>query len=122
AAVVIWLFGIAELIESASLDRARNAIRALMELAPETALVKTENGAWVETRAVDVRIDALVRVRPGERIALDGIVTNGGSSVNQAPITGESMPVDKEVGDPVFAGTINERGVLEFRVTAAKGD
>lgn len=122
AAVVIWLFGIAELIESASLDRARNAIRALMQLAPETALVRNESGAWVEMRAADVRKEALVRVRPGERIALDGIVASGESSVNQAPITGESMPVDKGVGDPVFAGTINERGVLEFRVTAAKGD
>ena len=122
AAVVIWLFGIAELIEAASLDRARNAIRALMALAPETALVSTDGGAWLEVGAETVHKDALVRARPGERIALDGIVASGESSVNQAPITGESMPVDKRVGDPVFAGTINERGVLEYRVTAAKGE
>lgn len=121
AAVVIWLFGIAELIESASLDRARNAIRKLMDLAPETAVVRTPSGTWQETKAASVTLDAIVRARPGERIALDGVVVNGESNVNQAPITGESMPVKKVAGDPVFAGTINERGVLEYRVTAAKG-
>lgn len=122
AAVVIWLFGIAELIEGASLDRARNAIRSLMALAPEMALIRTDGGAWVEMRAAEVHKEALVRARPGERIALDGVVISGESSVNQAPITGESMPVDKKAGDQVFAGTINERGVLEYRVTAEKGE
>jgi Cd2+/Zn2+-exporting ATPase len=121
AAVVIWLFEIAERIESASLDRARNAIKALMALAPEKALVRQSDGAWAEVDASEVTLDAVMRVRPGERIALDGVVVGGESAVDQAPITGESMPARKGPGDPVFAGTINERGVLEVRVTAAKG-
>jgi Zn2+/Cd2+-exporting ATPase len=122
AAVVIWLFGIAEMIEALSLDRARNAIRKLMDLAPETALVRQPDGLWQEVKADAVPLAALVRVRPGERIALDGVVMSGASAVNQAPITGESMPVEKKAGDTVFAGTINERGALEFQVSARKGD
>ena len=122
AAVVIWLFGIAEMIEALSLDRARNAIRKLMDLAPETALVRQPDGQWLEQKADAVPMDAIVRVRPGERIALDGTVVSGSSTVNQAPITGESMPVEKKAGDMVFAGTINERGTLEFQVNARKGE
>lgn len=122
AAVVIWLFGIAEMIEALSLDRARNAIRNLMALAPETALVRRPDGQWQEVKADAVPMGSVIRVRPGERIALDGEVVSGLSAVNQAPITGESMPVDKMVGDAVFAGTINDRGTLEFRVTARKGE
>ena len=122
AAVVIWLFGIAEMIEALSLDRARNAIRKLMDLAPETALVRQPDGQWQEVKADAVPMAALIRVRPGERIALDGVVMSGASSVNQAPITGESMPVEKKSGDTVFAGTINERGTLEIEVRARKGD
>ena len=122
AAVVIWLFGIAEMIEALSLDRARNAIRNLMALAPETALVRQPDGQWQEAKADSVALGSVIRVRPGERIALDGEVVSGQSAVNQAPITGESMPVDKKTGDTVFAGTINERGTLEFRVTARKGE
>jgi Cd2+/Zn2+-exporting ATPase len=121
AAVVIWLFGLAEMIEAMSLDRARNAVRGLMALAPETATVLQTDGSWQETRAQEVLIGATVRVRPGERIALDGAVTTGQSWVNQSPITGESMPVEKGTGDQVFAGSINERGVLEFRVSSPKG-
>ena len=121
AAVVIWLFGLAEMIEAMSLDRARNAIRGLMALAPETATVLQADGSWLETSAHRVAVGATVRVKPGERLALDGAVVTGQSWVNQAPITGESMPVEKRRGDTVFAGTINERGVLEFRVSAAKG-
>lgn len=122
AAVVIWLFGIAELIEVASLDRARNAIRGLMAHAPETALMQQPDGAWAEEPVGKIEIDQIVRVRPGERIALDGVVVSGQSAVNQAPITGESLPVEKTAGSRLFAGTLNERGVLEFRVTAAKGE
>ena len=122
AAVVIWLFGIAEMIEVMSLDRARNAIRSLMAHAPETAFVQQADGVWTERPADQISIGQIVRVRPGERIALDGIVVAGQSSVNQAPITGESMPVDKTVGATLFAGTLNERGVLEFCVTAGKGE
>jgi len=121
AAVVIWLFGLAEMIEAMSLDRARNAVRGLMALAPETATTLQKDGSWQEMRAQEVMIGATVRVKPGERIALDGTVAAGQSWVNQAPITGESMPVEKRSGDQVFAGSINERGLLEFRVDSPKG-
>ncbi|MFA5775763.1 MAG: heavy metal translocating P-type ATPase, partial [Ilumatobacteraceae bacterium] len=121
AAVVIWLFGVAELIEALSLERARNAIRSLVELAPETARVKSDNGTTTEIPAGDVALGAIMLIRPGERLPLDGIVVAGSSSINQAPITGESIPVAKEIGDHVFAGTVNERGSLEIEVTAAKG-
>jgi Zn2+/Cd2+-exporting ATPase len=121
AAVVIWLFGVAELIEALSLERARNAIRSLVELAPETAHVKSSDGTTSEVAAGDVALGATLLIRPGERLPLDGIVVAGSSSVNQAPITGESIPVAKEIGDHVFAGTVNERGTLDVEVTAAKG-
>lgn len=121
AAVVIFLFALAELIETLSLERARNAVRGLMAMAPETATVRLENGAWVERPAAQIQIGQTLRVKPGERIPLDGVVTTGASAVNQAPITGESMPVEKVPGDAVFAGTVNERGAFEFRVTANKG-
>lgn len=122
AAMVTFLFALAELIEAYSLDRARNAIRGLMEMTPEAALVKQPDGGFAEVTNADVVVDAVVRVRPGARVPLDGVVVSGTSTVNQAPITGESMPVEKKVGDTVFAGTINERGLLEFRVTANKGN
>ena len=122
AAVVIWLFGVAELIEALSLERARNAIRSLVALAPESAHVRTDTGDWTDTPAGAIGLGAVMLIRPGERIALDGTVTSGNSTVNQAPITGESIPVAKTTGDVVFAGTINERGTLEVTVTAAKGE
>jgi Zn2+/Cd2+-exporting ATPase len=121
AAVVIWLFGVAELIEALSLERARNAIRSLVDLAPETAHVKSTDGSTIETPAGEVPLGAIVLIRPGERVPLDGTVVSGSSSINQAPITGESIPVTKGIGDPVFAGTVNERGSLDVEVTAAKG-
>ncbi len=121
AAVVIWLFGVAELIEAMSLERARNAIRSLIDLAPETANVRSGD-AWVGVATADVALGAVLLVKPGERIALDGRVGSGSSTVNQAPITGESIPIAKTVGDAVFAGTINERGTLEIIVTAPKGE
>lgn len=121
AAMVIWLFAIAELIERLSLDRARNAIRGLISLAPETAHLQTADGSFVDTAVAAIAVGALIRVRPGERVAFDGVVESGESAVNQAPITGESMPVDKRSGDSVFAGTINESGVLTIKVTHAKG-
>ncbi|MGY4525180.1 heavy metal translocating P-type ATPase [Pseudomonas sp. TE21394] len=121
AAMVMVLFTVAELIEARSLDRARNAIGGLMQLAPDMATVRQADGQWREVEVREVTIGALVRVRPGERIGLDGEVTSGQSSVDQAPITGESLPVEKAVGDKLFAGTINQAGALEFRVTAAAG-
>jgi Cd2+/Zn2+-exporting ATPase len=117
AAVVVWLFAVAEKIEAMSLDRARNAVSGLMAISPETATVLREEGVWQQVEAAGVGSGEIVRVKPGERIPLDGIVTAGHSSVNQAPITGESVPVEKTEGDRVFAGTVNENGVLEFRVT-----
>lgn len=119
AAMVMALYAIAELIEARSVDRARNAIKGLLALAPETAEIRQGDGGWRETPADKVVIGAQVRVKPGARIPLDGRVTAGSSAVNQAPVTGESIPVDKTTGDPVFAGTINETGMLEFEVTAA---
>ncbi|MBF0109123.1 MAG: heavy metal translocating P-type ATPase [Magnetococcales bacterium] len=118
AAMVIFLFGLAERVETLSMDRARNAVRALMSLAPETACVQSETGAWENVMAATVAVGCLARVKPGERIALDGVVVSGRSEVNQAPITGESVPVTKETGHSVFAGSINGSGVLEYRVTA----
>ena len=122
AAMVMFLFALAEVIEAKSLDRARNAIRELMGMAPQTATVRQADGTWREMPAKAVAVGSAVRVRPGERIAMDGAIVEGRSTVNQAPITGESMPVDKQPGDSVFAGTINEAGSFEFRVTAAASD
>lgn len=118
AAMVMFLFTLAEAIEVLSLDRARNAIRSLMAMAPERATVQQADGSWRDIDAKQVGIGMFVRVKPGERIPLDGHITTGQSAVNQAPITGESIPVAKTVGDPVFAGTINETGSFEYRVTS----
>lgn len=122
AAMVMFLFALAELIEAKSLDRARNAIRGLMAMAPVTATVQLADGSWSEVQAGDVALDSIVRVRPGERIALDGVVTEGNSTVDQSPITGESLPVEKGPGELVFAGTINQAGSFHFRVTARAND
>ncbi len=119
AAMVMVLFTLAELIEAKSLDRARHAIRGLMDLAPETATVQQPDGGWADVDAKTVAVGNRVRVKPGERIALDGVLVQGHSTVNQAPITGESLPVEKAEGDAVFAGTINASGSFEYRVTAA---
>lgn len=122
AAMVTFLFGVAEMIEAASMERARNAIQSLMDLKPLTALVQSVGGVWGEVAANEVKVGQLVRVRPGEKIALDGEVRSGSSTVDQSPITGESIPVEKVLGDPVFAGTINERGSFDFEVTNAGND
>ena len=122
AAMVMVLFAIAERIEAKSLDRARNAIRGLLALTPEQATVRQADGSWQTLDVAQVSLGSRVRVRPGERIALDGEVLDGHSTVDQAPITGESLPVEKAVGDSLFAGTINGAGALEYRVTAAASD
>ncbi len=119
AAMVMVLFTIAELIEAKSLDRARNAIQGLMQLTPEQASVQQLDGSWRSMDLKAIALGAVARVKPGERIALDGEIVTGRSSVDQAPITGESLPVDKAVGDAVFAGTINQTGSFDYRVTAA---
>lgn len=121
AAMVMVLFNLSEAIEAKSFGKARNAIRELLNLTPETATVLNPDGTWADVDARQVPVGARVRVKPGERVALDGVVVSGRSAVNQAPITGESLPVDKGVGDPVFAGTINESGSFEFEVSAGAG-
>jgi Cd2+/Zn2+-exporting ATPase len=119
AAMVMALYSIAELIEARSLDRARNAIQSLMALTPEKGDVRQPDGSWVSLPATEIPLEAVVRIRPGARLPLDGLVTAGNSAIDQSPVTGESIPVDKTIGDPVFAGTINQSAELEFRVTAA---
>lgn len=122
AAMVMALYALAELIEARAVDRARNAIKSLLELSPQQAEVQQIDGSWVPIPAKDIQLGALVRVRPGERFALDGIVRTGNSAVDQSPVTGESMPVEKVPGDAVFAGTINQSGALEFEVSAPASD
>ncbi len=122
AAVVCFLFAVSLRLEQWSVGRARNAIRALMDLAPPVASVQDADGAFVEVPIDAVDVDAIVRMRPGERMPVDGVVTTGRSSVNQAPLTGESVPVAKVPGDEVFAGTINLDGAIEFRCTKPASD
>ncbi len=122
AAMVMALYAIAELIEARSVDRARNAIKGLLEMAPTDALVRNDAQEWVRQPVAEIEVGRFVRIRPGERVPLDGTVFEGRSAVNQAPITGESLPVDKEQGAPVFAGSINETGELTVRVTALAKD
>ena len=122
AAMVMVLFTLAEMIEAMSLDRARNAIRGLMEMTPDKANVLQADGTWLEMDAATITIGMIARVAPGERIPLDGELTKGQSAVNQAPITGESIPVAKTIGDKVFAGSINETGSFEYLITAMQTD
>lgn len=115
-AAVVFLFALSEALESFSLNRARRAIQSLLKLAPETALVK-RGSEFKEVSVQEVSVGEIISVRSGAKVPLDGEVTVGESAINQAPITGESMPVEKKAGDPVFAGTINTEGSLEVRVT-----
>jgi Cd2+/Zn2+-exporting ATPase len=121
AATVVFLFGVAEWLEGWADRRARRAVEALLEIAPKTATVKRA-GAYSEVPVEDVLVDETVAVKSAMNIPLDGVVLAGESAVNQAPITGESVPVDKKPGDPVFAGTVNGGGSLEIRVTQAAGN
>lgn len=118
AAMVTFLFALAEMIENYSLDKARYAIRQLMEITPDVAMVKNTEGGWQVKPVNEIQLNNIIWVKPGESIPIDGVVVKGQSSVNQAPITGESIPVEKKEGDVVFAGSINERGSFEFKVTA----
>lgn len=122
AAMVMVLFTLAERIEARSLDRARHAIDSLLQLSPPQATVLQADGSWLAMPLADIGIGSIARVAPGERIALDGEVTRGHSSVNQSAMTGESMPVEKQPGDRVFAGTLNESGSFEYRVDALVAD
>jgi len=133
AATLAVLFSVAELLEDYAMDRARDSLRELMELSPDEATVKragrpsdgagesvTDGETTVPTDEVDV--GEIVVVRPGEKIPLDGTVVEGESAVDESPITGESVPVDKAAGDEAFAGSINEEGYLEIEVTSTAGD
>ena len=122
AAMVMALYAIAELIEARSVDRARNAIKSLMALAPEESDVQQTDGSYAHVLSSAVPLAAVVRVKPGERIPLDGVIVSGSSAIDQAPVTGESIPVDKQPGDTVFAGTINETATLEIKITAVSSN
>ncbi len=123
AATVTFLFALALLLESWSVGRARRAIGALMDLSPTKARIMTSgNGRLEEVPVQEVQVGAVAVVRPGEKVPLDGIIVSGSSHINQSPITGESIPVGKVVGDEVFAGTINEDGAFEFKVTKRADD
>ncbi len=123
AAMVAFLFSVALLLESWSVSRARKAIGSLMDLAPTTARYRCPHHGDIEEKPVeDITLDAVVLVRPGEKIPLDGEILKGTTTVNQASITGESEPVRKAIGDEVFAGTLNNAGAFEFRVTHLADD
>lgn len=121
-ASVVFLFAFSELLESWSVGRARLAIKSLLALTPATAWKKREGAEPEEVPASDVRPEEIIVIRSGQRVPLDGEITAGHSSINQAPITGESVPVDKGPGGVVYAGTINGEGSLEVRVTKAARD
>jgi len=121
AAAVVFLFSLGNALQGYTLDRTRNSIRALMDLAPQQALV-VRDGAELTLPLEDIVIGDVIIVRPGEKIAMDGRVIAGSSTVNQASITGESVPVEKTAGDEVYAGTINERGSLQIEVTRLAKD
>ncbi|BAL93964.1 heavy metal translocating P-type ATPase [Rubrivivax gelatinosus] len=117
AAMVMALYTIAELIEARAVDRARGAIAALMAMAPEVATLRRA-GAWVTVPVAQAAVGETLRVRPGERFPVDAVLSEGTTSVDQAAVTGESLPVDKQPGDALFAGTLNLSGAVEARITA----
>src|SRR5260221_14381981 len=120
-AILLFLFSLSNVLQSYAMDRSRNAIRALLKLRPNEATIRCEG----ETKVVPVdtlKIGDVVVIRPGERFPIDGSVTDGSSSVDQSPITGESMPVQKQKGDTVFAGTVNQNGSLAILVTREAHD
>src|SRR5690625_4019786 len=121
AAVVVFLFALSEALEGYSIDKARESIHSLMEIAPNRATIR-RNGEVLHLDVEDIIIGDIMLIKPGERIAMDGKVIQGESSINQAAITGESIPVHKIIGDEVFAGTINEEGSIEVEVTKLVGD
>lgn len=117
AAAVVFLFSLSELLESLSVQKARRAIQDLLKITPQKANVVTSNGTSEEKDVTHVTLNEIIRVKAGESIPLDGTVVAGSSSVNQAPLTGESVPVLKVTGEFVFAGTINQEGSLDIKVS-----
>ncbi len=120
-AVVVLLFAISEVLESYSMDKARASIRSLMEHAPAEALI-IRNGKEIFLKAEDIEVGDMMIVKPGQMIAMDGVIVEGSSTINQAAITGESVPVEKAVDDEVFAGTLNDLGFLKVKVTKLVDD
>jgi Cd2+/Zn2+-exporting ATPase len=120
-AVVAVLFGVSETLEAYTMDRARRSLRSLMAIAPKAARIRRD-GREAEVAVADVRLGDTLLVRPGEKLAMDGVVGSGRSAIDQAAITGESLPVEKGPGDGVFAGTVNGHGGLEVRVTRLAED
>lgn len=121
AAMLVFLYSISEAAEGYTEERTRNAIRALMDLAPKTALV-LRNNKEIVIPAEELLVGDIFIVRPGEGVATDGVIVEGHSSLNQAPVTGESVPVEKNIGDTVFAATLNGEGALTIRVTKTTAD
>ncbi|MBS7344101.1 MAG: cadmium-translocating P-type ATPase [Caryophanon sp.] len=125
AAIVVFLFAVSEALEAYSMNKARQSIRQLMDIAPPTALKKMVHGDHsheVEVETDTLAIGDIIIIKPGSKIAMDGVVVSGKSTVNEASITGEAMPVLKEVGASVFAGTLNEEGAMEVRVAKHVND
>ncbi|CAJ0809581.1 heavy metal translocating P-type ATPase [Ralstonia flaminis] len=122
AAMVIFLFAVAEAIEARALVRARDAVRALTAIAPDTAELTDGNGGWRDVAVDTVAIGARLRVRTGSRVPVDARIVSGRAALDESPVTGESLPVEKTVGDTILAGTIVTDGVIEAEATAAAAD
>jgi len=122
AALVVFLFSLGTTLQTFTFSRTRNAIASLMDITPATATVKRDNNQEVTVRVEEIQVGEILTIRPGQKVALDGIVVSGNSAIDQSPITGESIPEDKEKGDRVFAGTLNQTGFLEVQVTHAAND
>ena len=122
AAAVVFLFSVGELLESVAADRARAGIRALASLVPKTAILLDAQGGQRDVPADSLKIDDLVLVRPGNKVSADGVITQAVSSLDDSPVTGESIPVAKTIGDKVFAGSINMDGALKIRVEKTAAD
>jgi Zn2+/Cd2+-exporting ATPase len=122
AATVAFLFSVAALLEHWSVEKARRTISSLLDLSPNLARVSHPNGTIEEKKVDEIELGEIIVVRPGEKFPLDAEVIKGTSSVNQAPITGESIPIFKSMGDLVFAGTLNEEGLLECKVIKKASD
>jgi Zn2+/Cd2+-exporting ATPase len=122
AAFVLTLYALAELLEQRAAERSERSLRAALEIAPAEATVQTPDGEWRAIPAAQIRVGQRVRIKPGERVPIDGVVRAGASAVDQSPLTGESVPVEKAVGDTVYAGSLNLHGSLEVEAsTTAEG-
>lgn len=119
--IVVILFAVSEALERFSMDKARQSIRSLMDIAPKEALIRRNNEEKM-INVSDIQLGDIMIIKPGQKIAMDGVVIKGHSAVNQAAITGESVPIEKQIKDEIFAGTLNEEGILEVEVTKHVND